>query len=152
MEERGIASGRELARLTEIPAKRMAVKPVTSASASSLIKGAHGHPSERTLALLAEALVLPLWRLRRAAGAPAGEPEPYRPPAEASRLSRRERRAVDEVIRLLAGSGPLPEAEERLAEGRPSVRYLGVLDEVVEESVREDDLRQATREERDPAG
>jgi hypothetical protein len=32
---------------------------------------------------------------------PSSETEPYTPPAEASRLSRRQRRAVDEIIRAM---------------------------------------------------
>jgi len=46
-------------------------------------------------------LRIPLSRLRAAASLPAGETEPYRPPAESSRLSRRQRRAIDEIIRAM---------------------------------------------------
>ena len=46
-------------------------------------------------------------KLRTAAALPNEVTEPYRPPAEASRLSRRQRRAVDEVIRaMLAPARP----------------------------------------------
>jgi hypothetical protein len=106
MAERGIKYGRELARLTEGPARRRGVKPVTSANASTYIKGAHGKPSERTLDLLADALALPSWKLRKAAGLAPGEPEPYRPPPEANRLNRRQRQAVNAIIHLLAESRP----------------------------------------------
>jgi hypothetical protein len=44
---------------------------------------------------------MPLARLRELAGLQAGEPDPYVPPREAAQLSRRQRRAVDEVIRSM---------------------------------------------------
>lgn len=123
MAERGITSDRQLARLTEGPARRDGVKPVTSASVSVYTSGSHGKPSERTLKLLAEALRLPLWKLRQAAEVPTGEPEPYTPPPEAARLDRRQRKAVDEMIRLLAAA-PQPQETEGQDE-RASIEYLG---------------------------
>ena len=116
---------RELARATEAPARRKGVTPVTSASAATYVNGSHGKPSERTLKLLAAALDLPLWRLREAAGAPPGEAEPYTPPPEAARMNRRQRRAVDEIIRLLAGSPQLSEGSWTLGPGtEPAVEWV----------------------------
>ena len=46
-------------------------------------------------------LDVPLKRLRTAAGLPDELTTPYTPPAEASRLSRRQRLAVDEIIRAM---------------------------------------------------
>jgi hypothetical protein len=117
MRERGIDSGRELARLTEGPARRQGVTPMTSANASIYISGSHGRPSERTFNLLAEALSLPLWKLREAADVPPGESEPYQPPPEAARLNRRQRNAVDEVIRLLTSRETPPEGSYQLGPG-----------------------------------
>ena len=58
-------------------------------------------------------------KLRAAAALPAEETEPYRPPAEASRLNRRQRRAVDEVIRAMlqpaTGRQPVTELKAQRA-------------------------------------
>ena len=65
------------------------------------LRGDHGRPDEDTLRAFAAALEIPLDRLRNAANLPATEVGPYVPPKEASRLSRRQRRAVDEIIRAM---------------------------------------------------
>lgn len=70
-------------------------------TAARYLRGDHGRPDEATLIALSKVLRIPLARLRAAAALPAETTEPYRPPAEASRLSRRQRRAVDEVIRAM---------------------------------------------------
>jgi len=70
-------------------------------TAARYLRGDHGRPDERTLEALAVVLELPLAELRRAADVPEGDEEPYTPPKEASRLNRRQRRAVDEVIRAM---------------------------------------------------
>lgn len=75
-------------------------------TAARYLRGDHGRPDEETLVALAQVLALPLNELRAAAELPAGETEPYRPPAEASRLSRRQRRAVDEIIRAMLEQAP----------------------------------------------
>src|SRR5437879_5877227 len=61
----------------------------------------HGRPDEVTLVALSQVLGISLARLRTASSLPADSTEPYTPPAEASRLTRRQRRAVDEVIRAM---------------------------------------------------
>ena len=58
-------------------------------------------PDEATLVAFAEVLAAHLTDLRRAAELPFEAVEPYRPPPESSRLSRRQRRAVDEIIRAM---------------------------------------------------
>lgn len=73
-------------------------------TAGRYLRGDHGRPDEATLLALAKVLRIPLSRLRAAASLPAGETEPYRPPAESSRLSRRQRRAIDEIIRAMLES------------------------------------------------
>lgn len=70
-------------------------------TAARYLRGDHGRPDEDTLVAFAKVLRVPLTRLRQAAALPSEETEPYIPPAEASRLSRRQRRAVDEVIRAM---------------------------------------------------
>jgi hypothetical protein len=70
-------------------------------TAARYLRGDHGRPDETTLRAFAAVLEVSLQSLRAAADLPADETEPYEPPAEASRLSRRQRRAVDEIIRAM---------------------------------------------------
>ncbi|HEU5270907.1 MAG TPA: hypothetical protein VFU36_13360 [Jatrophihabitans sp.] len=70
-------------------------------TAARYLRGDHGRPDEATLLALSKVLRIPMSRLRAAASLPSGETEPYRPPAESSRLSRRQRRAIDEIIRAM---------------------------------------------------
>lgn len=74
-------------------------------TAARYLRGDHGRPDEDTLLALASVLKLPLAPLRKAAQLPSEVTEPYRPPPEASRLSRRQRRAVDEIIRAMLETG-----------------------------------------------
>ncbi|HEX8093331.1 hypothetical protein [Jatrophihabitans sp.] len=75
-------------------------------TAARYLRGEHGTPDESTLQAFATVLGVSLAKLRRAASLPADVTEPYRPPAEADRLSRRQRRAVDEVIRAMLQPPP----------------------------------------------
>ena len=75
-------------------------------TAARYLRGNHGRPDEATLQALSKVLKVPMTKLRAAAALPSEETEPYRPPAEASRLSRRQRRAVDEVIRAMVQPSP----------------------------------------------
>lgn len=61
--------------------------------------GKHGVPQDRVLVALAHELGLDIGDLREAAGLPRGEREPYTPPSEANLLSKRQRDAIDELIR-----------------------------------------------------
>jgi transcriptional regulator with XRE-family HTH domain len=70
-------------------------------TAARYLRGDHGRPDEQTLVALGAVLDVPIGQLRRAASLPSEQTEPYQPPAEASRLSRRQRRAVDEIIRAM---------------------------------------------------
>jgi transcriptional regulator with XRE-family HTH domain len=74
-------------------------------TAARYLRGDHGRPDEPTLRALASVLDVELAALREAADLPFDQTEPYEPPAEASRLSRRQRRAVDEIIRAMLDSG-----------------------------------------------
>jgi transcriptional regulator with XRE-family HTH domain len=74
-------------------------------TAARYLRGDHGQPDEATLVAFAEVLRVSLSTLRRAAGLPADETAPYSPPSEASRLTRRQRRAVDEIIRAMLDPG-----------------------------------------------
>lgn len=76
-------------------------------TAARYLRGDHGRPDEETLRAFASVLPVRLSELRVAAQLPAEETEPYRPPAEASRLSRRQRRAVDEIIRAMLEPAPV---------------------------------------------
>lgn len=70
-------------------------------TAARYLRGDHGRPDEDTLMALSEVLDVPLADLRTAAELPSEVTEPYRPPPESSRLNRRQRRAVDEIIRAM---------------------------------------------------
>lgn len=94
-------------------------------TAARYLRGDHGRPDEATLVALGEVLGIPLTRLRKAAGLPSESTEPYTPPAEASRLSRRQRLAVDEIIRAMLDPGRAAATDrgvERLADRRGSSR------------------------------
>jgi transcriptional regulator with XRE-family HTH domain len=82
-------------------------------TAARYVRGDHGTPDEATLLALSDVLTIPLARLRAAADLPSESTAPYTPPPEASRLSRRQRRAVDELIRaMLEPSGRVRKADE----------------------------------------
>ena len=81
-------------------------------TAARYLRGDHGRPDEATLLALSKVLRIPLSRLRAAASLPAEETEPYRPPVEASRLNRRQRRAVDEIIRAMLETSAAPKADD----------------------------------------
>lgn len=81
-------------------------------------------PSEPTLEGLAEVLGLSLRRLRRAAGAAAGETTPWHPPPEANRLTQRQRRALELLIKSIVSSGidePQPTVAEIIGIEAPGV-------------------------------
>lgn len=68
------------------------------ATIAKYLRGDHpAHPDEATLQGLAEAYGLPLAKVQAAAGVPVGA-GPYRPPAEAARLNRRQQAAITELI------------------------------------------------------
>ncbi len=75
-------------------------------TAARYLRGEHGKPDESTLRAFSTVLGISLGKLRRAASLPADVTEPYQPPAEADRLNRRQRRAVDEVIRAMLQNPP----------------------------------------------
>jgi transcriptional regulator with XRE-family HTH domain len=70
-------------------------------TAARYLRGDHGVPDEATLIALSDVLGVPLRELRAAADLPSETTTPYVPPAEASRMTRRQRRAVDEIIRAM---------------------------------------------------
>lgn len=74
-------------------------------TATAYFGSRHGaNPSEPVLQALAEVLDIPIEEVRRAAGLPVGEHLPYEPPAEAARLSQRQRAAFDELIRAVVAT------------------------------------------------
>src|SRR5690625_4570574 len=66
---------------------------INYSTVSKYMNGTHGEPEEPTLQALAAALQVPLSVLRDAAGLPRDE-GPFSLPAEAARLTRRQREAV----------------------------------------------------------
>jgi transcriptional regulator with XRE-family HTH domain len=81
-------------------------------TAARYLRGDHGKPDESTLVALAEVFDVPLSALRDAAGLPSELTEPYQPPVEASRLTRRQRLAVDEIIRAMLDTGRKASGDE----------------------------------------
>lgn len=75
---------------------------VSHSQLGKYLKPTHGRPGEDVLQVFSDVLKIPMPRLRQLAGLPAGGQEPYEPPREANRLDRRQRRLVDELIRVLA--------------------------------------------------
>jgi transcriptional regulator with XRE-family HTH domain len=90
--------------------------------------------SERTMQAVSDTLRLPVPTIREWAATARGEVGPYRPPAVANRLSERQRRALDELIRsMVAPVEPEPTPPEpdlskvqglRLAETDPTLRVV----------------------------
>jgi transcriptional regulator with XRE-family HTH domain len=103
----GKLSGRSLAR-----AAQAAGFSLNHDTAARYLRGDHGRPDEATLLALSKVLRIPLNRLRTAASLPAEVTEPYRPPAESSRLNRRQRRAIDEIIRAMLEAQPAAKPDE----------------------------------------
>lgn len=91
-------------------------------TAARYLRGDHGVPDEATLIAFADVLELPLRDLRAAADLPTETTTPYVPPAEASRLTRRQRRAVDEIIRAMLEPTKSGADVRRLAEGTGAER------------------------------
>lgn len=89
-------------------------------TAARYLRGDHGRPDEATLIAFADVLNVDLAALRVAANLPAELTTPYVPPAEASRLNRRQRLAVDEIIRAMLDPGASNGTDE-LAKRRRSV-------------------------------
>lgn len=87
-------SNREIAR-------RSGISPAT---VDHYMKGTHGQPTEEILQRFHGALDVSMAKLRHASGVPIGELEAWQPPAEVNRLNRRQRRALDELIRSFAAT------------------------------------------------
>jgi transcriptional regulator with XRE-family HTH domain len=84
-------------------------------TAARYLRGDHGSPDEATLVAFADVLEVPLRKLRAAASLPSETTAPYVPPADSSRLTRRQRRAVDEIIRAMLEPGSANSAPDRAA-------------------------------------
>lgn len=90
---------REIAGLAEKKGHQLAQPTV-----SKYLSGRHGRPTEPVLAAFSDVLNIPIDKLRAAAGVPTGAGEPWAPPAEANRLDRRQRLALEELIRSMVAS------------------------------------------------
>jgi transcriptional regulator with XRE-family HTH domain len=79
------------------------------------LRGIHpDHPDEETLEALSRAFDLPLAKVQEAAGVPVGA-GPWEPPPEVTRLSKRQQKALTELIRSMAeesSDGRQPDAEK----------------------------------------
>jgi transcriptional regulator with XRE-family HTH domain len=99
-------------------------------TAARYLRGDHGRPSEATLRALSAVLDVPMKVLREAADLPAEETQPYQPPSESSRLTRRQRRAVDEIIRAMLEPAEqhLDELDQRRARARSKAARRGQIE------------------------
>jgi hypothetical protein len=91
-------------------------------TAARYLRGDHGRPDEATLVAFADVLPVTLTRLRAAANLPTEQTAPYSPPPEASRLTRRQRRAVDEIIRAMLAPGTATVTDLETERGQPTRR------------------------------
>lgn len=92
-------STREIARRAEKNGHTLAQPTV-----SKYMSGRHGKPTEAVLSAFSDVLNISIDKLRRAAGVPAGNDSPWTPPSEANRLDLRQRRVLDELIRIMVTS------------------------------------------------
>lgn len=97
-----------------------AAKGVGESTVIPYFNGRHGTPSVHVLTALAEVLGIPLSELREAAGLPAGERQPYQPPPEADLMSRRQRLAVDELIRSIVETRGVTHDHQASGPDRPA--------------------------------
>ncbi|WFN91514.1 helix-turn-helix domain-containing protein [Gordonia sihwensis] len=149
-EARGDRSVREIGR---------AANKVNGTGESTVIpyfNGKHGTPSLPVLTALADVLDVPLSELRTAAGLPAGERLPYKPPAEADLLSRSQRTALDALIKSIvetrgadhdADTKPASDADRPPASGTPRETHQGKKNNVMD--LKPDDSSRRTRRGRD---
>lgn len=99
------AEWQALMRARGISSLRMlAVKAGVSSPAATRLVHGDTSSSDETIAAVAEALGVPLARIYELVGVSAAEAKPYSPPAEASRLTDRQRRAIDEIIRSIVAA------------------------------------------------
>lgn len=93
--------------LEQLSARRIAAIAATSGtivsntSISKYLRGAPEEPSDEILQAFSVALKIPMPELRKAAGLPAGEAQPFVLPETANRLTARQRELVLHTIRVL---------------------------------------------------
>jgi hypothetical protein len=87
-----------------------------------VMSGRHGAVKDGTLRAFATVLSIDFADLRAAADLPTADLGPYQPPEDALRLGRREREAIDELIRLLAA--PRPQSTLRLVSDKTDVKEI----------------------------
>lgn len=79
------------------------------------------NPPDKVLRALAAGLGLDVRELRTLAGKPSGELGPWTPPDEAARLSRDQRKALDQLIKSIVGKDVRQDAAPTIqAGGRPA--------------------------------
>lgn len=87
--------------------------------------GKHGTPSVPVLEALTKVLPVSIGQLYTAVGLPAGEGKPYEPPAEATMLTRRQRLAIDELIRSFVDTRGATHAEPSATADHPPAEAAG---------------------------
>lgn len=91
MDDQGISSLRDLALKAEL----------SHVSVVRLVHGESIDPSDTTLMKVADALKVAPIRIYRMAGYSPAYAEPWSPPAEATRLTPKQRKAVEELIKSM---------------------------------------------------
>lgn len=92
-QHQGDLSGRDISRKARERGHTLSHQTVADA-----LNG-KSRPDEATLVALSEVLSIPMAKLHEAAGIVTDEHGPYKPPVEAARLTARQRKALDELIR-----------------------------------------------------
>lgn len=118
-------SNREVARRAEdlnIKLSRATVDKYTSDS--------HGVPKEPTVRAFHHVLGIPLQDLRLAARVRVGEAGSWKPPAEADRLTDRQRRALTDLIRAIVAPDSSHNAEFGSVEGLQSAVTAAIEGEI----------------------
>jgi hypothetical protein len=100
MDKAGLGSRTRLGTAAGIP----------TSTITGLITGER-RASERTMQAVAAALRVEVTTIREWATQARGEQEPYAPPAEANQLNRRQRRALDELIRAVVSAQAVDDDE-----------------------------------------
>lgn len=116
MDRRGIPSIRQLAQRAG-----MSQPPI-----EGVIYGDSKNPSERTLGAIAEALDIPLTDVYWLAGKTVPLAEIWEPPAEANRLTPKQRDALDALIRAIVDPGERAAAPSNVHQLHPERDHLDV--------------------------
>lgn len=105
---------------------RLAGFSIDRSAVSRYLRGEHGPaPRPATLEALASGFGLDVLELRELVGLPAGEPEPYQPPPISASLTRKQRAALDQLIKAMVKGDDDDDAGDAEAQKKRPVKSLG---------------------------